>query len=124
MWLRAFALFLTLALCLLAAPLAAEAQKGGTPAGGEVQKVALFQSIYPGQFKPDKITVKKGIPVEITLTQDQYEHVNLISILPWVTGTEVTFTGPTLIKFTPDQSGTFKIRNVGHGHEARLIVED
>ena len=91
----------------------------------DVQKIAIRQSIYPGFFDPDSVTARKNIPVEITLTTNEREHVNLISILPWVTSIEVNPPGtPTLIRFVPDQAGTFKIRNIGHGFEGAIVVED
>ena len=91
----------------------------------DVQETAINQSIYPGFFDPDSVTVRKNIPVEITLTTEQREHVNLVSILPWVSSIAVNPPGtPTLTRFVPDQAGTFKIRNIGHGFEGRVRLLD
>ncbi len=89
----------------------------------KVQVVKLEQSVFPGFFSPDPIIVKKGIPVKILVTTKQREHVNRISILPWVSSSEVLTPGKaTVIEFTPDRTGVFKIRNIGHGFEATLKV--
>ena len=91
--------------------------------GQDVQQIAIHQSIYPGFFDPDSVTVRKNIQVEITLTTEEREHVNLVSILPWVSSIEVNPPGtPTLIRFVPDEAGTFKIRNIGHGFEGTIVV--
>lgn len=95
------------------------------PPGQAVQKISMRQSIYPGFFDPDSVTVRKDVPVEITLTTDSREHVNLVSILPWVTSIEVQPPGTTtLISFVPDRAGIFKIRNIGHGFEGTIKVQE
>jgi len=89
----------------------------------KVQVVKLDQSVFPGFFSPKLITVKKGIPVRILVTSRHREHVNRISILPWVRASGVLIPGKaTVIEFTPDRTGVFKIRNIGHGFEATLKV--
>jgi len=67
--------------------------------------------------------VKKGIPVRISATTKQREHINRISILPWVKSSDTILPGRvTIIEFTPDQVGEFTIRNIGHGFEGVLKV--
>ena len=80
-------------------------------------------SIYPGEFSPDPLIVKKGIPLRILVTTRKREHVNRLSILPWVRRSERLSPGKTtVIEFTPDQIGDFKIRNIGHGFTGILRV--
>ncbi len=80
-------------------------------------------NIYPGVFSPDPLIVKKGIPLRILVTTGVREHVNRISILPWIDASERLSPGKTIvIEFTPDQIGDFKIRNIGHGFTGILRV--
>lgn len=93
-----------------------------TPSG--IQEFNLVQTVYPGKFEPSVITATKGIPVRIYISTTQREHINRVSILPWVESSSVVAPGsPITIEFTPDQVGEFTIRNIGHGFEATLIVE-
>ena len=85
--------------------------------------VDLEQTIYPPAFSPDPIIVEKGIPVRILATTKQREHVNRISILPWISRSDTLRPGKTtIIEFTPDQTGEFAIRNIGHGFTGTLKV--
>ena len=80
-------------------------------------------NIYPGEFSPDPLIVKNGIPLRILVTTGAREHVNRISILPWIGRSERLSRGKTtVIEFTPDQIGDFKIRNIGHGFTGILRV--
>jgi hypothetical protein len=88
-----------------------------------VQEINLEQSIYPGYFSPDPVIVKKGIPVRILATTKQREHINRISIQPWISRSDTLSPGEiTIIEFTPDQTGEFEIRNIGHGFTGILKV--
>jgi len=90
-----------------------------------VQKLAIIQELYPGEFYPSKITVKKGLPVKIYITTTDSEHINRVSIQPFVSSSGLLEPGKvTVIEFTPDRVGEFKIRNIGHGFEGTLIVEE
>ena len=96
-----------------------------TAAQDGVQRISMMESIYPAYFRPDRITVKRGLPVELVISTEQAEHVNRISVLPWVESSDVVFPArPVTIRFTPDQIGEFKIRNIGHGFEATLVVTE
>jgi plastocyanin len=98
-----------------------------TPTVGQdgVQRISMMESIYPAYFRPDRITVKRGIPVELLISTEQSEHVNRISVLPWVESSDVVFPGrPVTIRFTPDDVGEFKVRNIGHGFEATMVVTE
>ncbi|MDA2922478.1 hypothetical protein MYX07_04410 [Patescibacteria group bacterium AH-259-L07] len=88
-----------------------------------IQEFNLEQSVYPGYFSPDPLIVKKGRPVRILATTKQREHINRISIQPWISRSETLLPGKiTVIEFTPDQAGEFEIRNIGHGFIGILKV--
>ena len=88
-----------------------------------IQKFDLEQSVYPGYFTPDPLIVKKDIPLELSVTTKQREHINRISILPWISSSDLLIPGKVvIIEFIPDQTGEFKIRNIGHGFEGILKV--
>ena len=90
---------------------------------GTVQRASIVENIYPGYFEPNEIVVRVGIPVELEVSTKHAEHVNQISIRPWVTSSAIVLPGrPITIRFTPDRVGEFPIRNVGHGFQAKLIV--
>ena len=80
-------------------------------------------NIYPGEFSPDPLIVKKGVPLRILATAREREHVNRISILPWIKSSGTLAPGKiTVIEFTPDRTGDFAIRNIGHGFTGVLRV--
>ena len=88
--------------------------------GGEYK---LVQTVYPGKYSPDPLVVKKGEQVRILATSKDEEHVNRVSILPWVKASDTLLPGKfTVIEFTPDKIGDFKIRNIGHGFTGILRV--
>jgi hypothetical protein len=89
-----------------------------------VQEVEVTMNVYPtGRFSPDPLTVKKGIPVRLRVRALQREHLNQISIRPFVTNVTLEPPGKiTIINFIPTQTGTFKIRNLGHDFESAVIV--
>ena len=83
----------------------------------------LEQTVFPGKYSPDPLVVKKGEAVRILATTVDDEHVNRISIRPWVKASDILATGKvTVIEFTPDKVGDFKIRNIGHGFTGVLRV--
>ena len=88
--------------------------------GGEYM---LVQTLWPGKYSPDPLVVKKGEQVRILATSKDEEHVNRVSILPWVKASGTLQPGKfTVIEFTPDKIGDFKIRNIGHGFTGTLRV--
>ena len=90
---------------------------------GSVQRASTVENIFPGYFEPSEIVVRIGIPLELEISSKQAEHVNRISIQPWIAGSPVVLPGsPITLPFTPDMVGEFPIRNIGHGFEAKLIV--
>ena len=93
---------------------------GGAAHGAEYK---LVQTVYPGKYAPDPLVVKQGERVKILATTKDDEHVNRISILPWVKASETLLPGKiTVIEFIPDRVGNFKIRNIGHGFTGTLKV--
>lgn len=90
----------------------------------QVQEFEMTMNVFPtGKFSPDPLTVKKGIPMRLRMKALQREHLNQISIRPFVAN--VTLEPPdkvTIIEFIPTRTGTFKIRNLGHDFEGTLIV--
>ena len=67
--------------------------------------------------------MKMGELVRLLVTTRDDEHVNRVSILPWVKASDTLETGKiTVIEFTPDRIGDFKIRNIGHGFTGILRV--
>ena len=102
-------------------PLQASAE--AAPDVRAVQEISITESIYPGYFDPAEITVKVGVPVRLLVSALQREHVNRISVLPWIEASGVLGPGgPVAIEFTPDVVGDYRIRNIGHGFEATLHV--
>lgn len=94
---------------------------GGVADAAELHLEQL--SIYPGEFSPDPLIVKKGEPLTLLVTTRVREHVNRISILPWVAQSERLSPGTTtVVEFTPDEAGDFVIRNIGHGFTGILRV--
>jgi len=88
-----------------------------------VQEFEIVQTLYPGKFDPPLIVAKKGVPVRIYMTTTKREHVNRVSILPFVSSSDLVLPRQvTIIEFTPNQIGEFKIRNIGHGFEGTLRV--
>lgn len=93
-------------------------------APAKIQEFEMSMNVFPtGKFSPDPLTVKKDIPVRLRMKALQREHLNQISIRPFLTNVALEPPGKvTTINFTPTQTGTFKIRNLGHDFEGTLIV--
>ncbi len=91
---------------------------------GNAGELRLIQeNIYPGEFSPDPLIVRKGVPYRLLVTTKEREHINRISILPWVSQSDTLSPGKTtVIEFTPDRAGDFEIRNIGHGFTGTLRV--
>ena len=94
---------------------------GGSAGAAEVNLEQV--NIYPGEFSPDPLIVTKGEPLTLLVTTRVREHVNRISILPWVARSDRLSPGKTtVVEFTPDETGDFEIRNIGHGFTGILRV--
>ena len=67
----------------------------------------------------------KDVPLKLHITRLHSEHVNRFTIEPFLASTRFFSPGTTgVIEFTPDQSGEFKMHNVGHGYQGDFIVVD
>lgn len=88
-----------------------------------VQEISIIENYAATQFYPQNIVVLKGIPVKLYLTRLHREHVNQFTIQPFLSSSDVILPGEIgVMEFLPDQTGEFKIRNVGHNFEATLMV--
>ena len=88
-----------------------------------IQEIGIIENYAATQFYPQNMVVLKDIPVIMYLTRLHREHVNRFTISPFYSSSAVILPGEIgVIQFVPDQTGEFKIRNVGHGFEATLIV--
>ena len=89
------------------------------------QEVATIEDYVASQFFPATVIVVKDLPVDLLMTRLHSEHVNEFSIEPFVFRRPLTppgFVGK--VQFTPDQSGQFKMRNIGHFFEGDFIVAE
>ncbi len=94
-----------------------------TPSGGSMQELALLENYAATSFFPDTIFVRRGVPVRLYFTRLHSEHVNQFAIEPFFSTSDVVLPGEVAtFEFLPDVAGEFKIRNVGHGFEATLVV--
>lgn len=101
----------------------AQAEKA-TEAAARVQEFEMTMNVFPtGWFKPDPLQIKKDILVRLRMKALQREHLNQISIRPFVANVTLEPPGKvTTIDFTATRTGTFRIRNLGHDFEGTLIV--
>ena len=91
--------------------------------GEAVQELSIIENYAATQFFPQWMVVLKDVPVRMYLTRLHREHVNQFSIAPFYRSSAVILPGEIgLIEFTPNEVGSFKIRNVGHGFDADLVV--
>lgn len=90
-----------------------------------LQEIATLENYTASQFFPPTVFVIKDIPVKLLMTRLHREHRNQFTIEPFVFSRPFANPGSVAtIDFTPDQSGQFKMRNVGHFFEADFIVAD
>ena len=90
-----------------------------------MQEIATLENYAASQFFPPTVIVIKDVPVILLMTRLHREHVNIFTIEPFVSNRPFARPGTVAtIEFTPDQSGQFKMRNVGHRFEADFIVAD
>ena len=90
-----------------------------------LQVIATLENYTASQFFPATVIVIKDVPVNLLMTRLHREHVNKFTIEPFVLGRPFALPGAVAnIEFTPDKSGKFKMRNVGHFFEADFIVAD
>ena len=91
----------------------------------QVQEVATIEDYFASRFFPDTVVVIKDVPLKLFVTRLHREHVNRFTIEPFLTSTDFFPPGTMGVQqFTPDQTGEFKIHNVGHGYQGDFIVVD
>ena len=91
----------------------------------EIQDVAVIENYAGGQFYPPTVVVIKDVPLNLYITRLFREHVNQFHILPFLRSTNFFPPGSTGVeRFTPDESGEFRMVNLGHGHQGSFIVVD
>ena len=91
----------------------------------DMLEIATIEAYAASQFFPPKIIVIKDIPVTLKMTRLHKEHVNQFTIAPFVFSRPFANPGSVAkVTFTPDQSGEFKMRNVGHFFDAEFIVAE
>ena len=88
-----------------------------------VQEVATIEDYSASRFYPDRVVVIKDVPLKLHMTRLHREHVNRFTIRPFVDSRDFYPPGTVgVVELTPDQSGEFKMHNVGHGYEGDFIV--
>ena len=93
-----------------------------TPLQANVHEVAVIQKLYTDYF-PDPVISSVGEPLRLLITTDSREHVNRLRILPFVEATDVVRVGEIMtVEFTPQDSGTYRIQNIGHGFTGDIII--
>ena len=106
---------------------AATAEPSPTPSirRALLQEIATLENYTASQFFPATVIVIKDVPVNLLMTRLHREHVNKFTIEPFVLGRPFALPGAVAnVEFTPDKSGEFKMRNIGHFFEADFIVVD
>jgi plastocyanin len=94
----------------------------------ETQKLTVI--IKDFAFEPNVITLKKGVPVELTLINQGLRHHDFTVQGDWSFKSDVLDSGDTkVLTFTPDIAGTFQLfcSQVGHkaaGMVAQVVVTD
>ena len=89
------------------------------------QQIATIEDYTARGFFPPRIVVLKDVPLKLHMTRLHSEHVNQFNIEPFLLSTNFFPPGTTGVEeFTPDESGVFKMHNVGHGYDGDFIVVD
>ena len=106
----------------LAAP--APTQGAGTLAEVKngVQEVAL--SVQGGNYYPNPVRVKKGIPVRLVADMSTFSGCSRSIILPDFGVSKTVSAGDNVIEFTPDKSGTFSFSCSMGMYRGTLVVEE
>ena len=90
-----------------------------------MQLVATIEATPASRFYPSTFIVLKDVPLTLVMTRLYREHVNRFTIEPFIFSRSFATPGNVIdLTFTPDQSGQFKMRNVGHFFDADFIVAD
>ena len=89
------------------------------------QQIATIEDYSARGFFPPRVVVLKDVPLKLFMTRLHSEHVNQFRIEPFLQSTNFFPPGTSGVEeFTSDESGEFKMHNVGHGYEGDFIVVD
>ena len=88
-----------------------------------MQTLALIYRLDDGRIFPEEVVVERGVPVKVYSLGIEAEY--RVSVPPFYTAEAVNVGMGEIntFEFTPDQAGTFTIRDELHGLEATLIVK-
>ncbi len=93
-----------------------------TPTQESVHVVSVIQKLY-SDFFPDPLISPAGQPLRLLVTTDSREHVNRLSIHPFIDATDIVRVGEIMtVEFTPQNVGTYQIQNIGHGFTGDIII--
>lgn len=93
-----------------------------TPAEASIHIAAVIQKLY-SDFFPDPLIGLAGQPLRLLVTTNSREHVNRLRILPFIISTDIVRVGEILkIEFTPQETGTYQIENIGHGFTGDVVI--
>ena len=88
-----------------------------------MQEVATLEDYHASRFYPRRVVVIKDVPLRLYISRLHREHINKFTIEPFLDSTNFFPPGTLGVEsFTPDQSGEFKMHNVGHGYAGDFIV--
>lgn len=96
------------------------------PVSGGVQELSVTAKQF--EFSPSTITVKKGVPVKLTITSQDVEHG--FAIAEFNVNTKLQPGQAAVVEFTPDKAGEFTffcsvVCGAGHGSmKGKLIVTE
>jgi len=102
----------------------APAQQGGTLAEVKngAQEVTLF--VQGGNYYPNPIRVKKGIPVRLVADMNSVAGCSRSIIIPEFGVRKTVSAGDNLIEFTPGISGTFDFSCSMGMYRGTIVVEE
>ena len=90
-----------------------------------MQEIATIEDYAATRFSPNRVVVIKDVPLKLYMTRLHSEHVNQFTIEPFLDSRDFFKPGTMgVIEFTPNQSGEFKMHNVGHRYDGDFIVVD
>ena len=90
-----------------------------------MQEVAILEDYHATRFYPAGVVVLKDVPLDLYISRLHREHINKFTIEPFLSSTNFFPPGTLGIEqFTPNQTGEFKMHNVGHGYEGDFVVVD
>ncbi|MBI4361497.1 cupredoxin domain-containing protein [Candidatus Micrarchaeota archaeon] len=108
------------------APQNTQAPATAAVVSGGVQEISMTAKSF--EFSPATFTVKKGVPVKLTITSEDVEHG--FSISEFNVNAKLQPGQATVVQFTPDKAGQFTffcsvVCGAGHGGmNGKLVVTE